>query len=233
VLALPLARRGEAARVRSGDPGDEDRCVRILLADGHDFFRKSIAETLKIGLANAEVVGEARSGPETLSAARRLKPDVVVLDLELPPSGAREIIKGLAEASPASRTVVLSMRGDPGLADQFVRLGAAYVAKSVAPSQLLSAVSGAVRGQRSVVLSVPQGKAEGTKTPLARRLSKRKLEVLRLAACGMSNRQVADTLHICESTVKRHLVNIYSELGVNSRQEAAEVALAEGLLLGT
>lgn len=228
-VTLPLARRGDrrGSEVSAGSPS-----LTVLLADGHDRFRKSVAEVLTAGPTNMRVVGEARSDAEAVVFARREEPDVVLLDLEIPLTGAKGTIHRLMEASPASKVVVLAMYEDTGLADELLTLGAsAYVVKGASREELLSAIRAAVSEEKSVVLSVPRAKPKRLKVPLKERLSERQLEILTLAARGMSNRRIANNLHISEATVKRHLANIYAKLQVSSRKEAAEKALAEGLAL--
>lgn len=228
-VTLPLARRDYrrgAEVVAVNDP------ITVLLADGHEHFRKSVAEVLKAGTTNVRVEGEARNDSETVDLARRNNPDVVLLDLEIPLTGAKGLVYRLAEASPTSKVVVLAMYEDTGLADELLVSGAsAYVVKGASREQLLSAIRAAKRGEKSIVLSVPRSKPKRLKVPLKERLSARQLEILTLAARGMSNRKIASTLHISEATVKRHLANIYAKLQVSSRNEAAEKALAEGLAL--
>lgn len=228
-VTLPLARRDyrRGAEVVAGDDP-----ITVLLADGHEHFRKSIAEVLKAGTTNVRIEGEAKNDSETVDLARRKEPDVVLLDLEIPLTGAKGLVYRLAEASPTSKVVVLAMYEDAGLADELLVSGAsAYVVKGASRDELLSAIRAAKRGEKSIVLSVSRSKPKRLKVPLEERLSARQLEILTLAARGMSNRKIAGTLHISEATVKRHLANIYAKLQVSSRNEAAEKGLAEGLAL--
>ncbi len=206
----------------------DKRPVTALLADDHTLFRRGLAEMLSTD-EDITVVAEAENGAEAVSRARIEKPDVVILDIEMPVMGAEEAIGHLQKLSPQPKIIVVTMYDTARLMRKFAQLGAdAYLSKSVSLPELLAAVHAVARGRR-----------EGDRPPppeilyrIERRgeapLSDRELEVLLQAARGASNNQVAQTLHLSEATVKRHLANIYAKLEVSSRGEATRRALSEG-----
>lgn len=206
------------------------RPIKVLIADDHTMFRQGLGEMLSTD-GEVEVIGEAENGVEAISQARAKEPDVVVLDVEMPVMGAHETLERLLGISPAPRVVIVTMFEDPRLVRELLRKGAsAYLVKSASLQELLSAVHAAAEGpqEENVTLSVPRGVMERAEKGAGSELSGRELEVLLLAARGLSNRQAATVLQLSEATIKRHLANIYSKLDVASRGEASRKALAEG-----
>jgi DNA-binding NarL/FixJ family response regulator len=183
---------------------------------------------------DVEVVGDADNGAHAIDLAKETCPDVVIMEVEQQPDAAATEIRGILKASPASRIVVLTVYQDPRRVGQMVGLGtSSYVHKSATVDDLLGAVRKATQdspqGERDyAVVGMDErllgqvSKAEGSG------LSARELELLVLVARGLSNVQVASSLHLSEATVKRHLANIYEKIGVRSRTEATSKALAEG-----
>lgn len=202
--------------------------IRVVLADDHKMFRQGVREMLATG-GDVEVVGEAANGEEAVALARRLRPDVLLLDVEMPVMGAKETMDRLfAELESPPRIVVVTMHDEPRLVRDLLARGAsAYLTKSASLQELLSAVRSAASGKGGDALVVPQEVLDSLGNQ-ADSLSDRELEVLLQAARGMSNRQIAGSLHLSEATVKRHLANIYPKLGVVSRTEAVKVALSSG-----
>jgi len=202
--------------------------IRVVLADDHKMFREGVREMLATD-EGIEVVGEAENGEEAVALAKRLHPDVMLLDVEMPVMGAQGAMDRLfGELSPPPRVVVVTMHDDPRLVRDLLARGAsAYLTKSASLQELLSAVRSAAAGTGGDALVVPHEVLDrlGDEADI---LSDRELEVLLQAARGMSNRQIAGSLHLSEATVKRHLANIYPKLGVVSRTEAVRVALSNG-----
>lgn len=224
-LEIPLA-RGAAREGRAARPAGD--FARVVLADGHDLFRRGISEMLAADEESMEVVGEAANDDEAVEVTAKEKPDLLLLDLDLPVLGAREVIKRVAVASPDTRVIVLAVSGDSALAHEFLSLGAsAYMVKGASREEMVATIHAAARGENSIILSVPHSKPSSSPS-VDGRLSRRQVEVLRLAARGMSNKQISLSLHISERTVKRHLADIYAGLGVGSRREAVEKLLAAG-----
>jgi DNA-binding NarL/FixJ family response regulator len=204
--------------------------VRVVLADDHTMFREGIASVLTSRGGEVEVVGKSRHGRDAVALVERLKPDVVITQVEHHLKRAEEILAAMRLASPNSRIVVLTMFDDLHYVRALSRLGIdAYVHKSSSIEELLATVSALSRNPEgdNVVISMPRGSLERIGDGHESALSDRELEVIVLVARGFSNRQVATQLHISEATIKRHLANIYQKIGVGSRGDAVRTALAQ------
>lgn len=207
-----------------------DGPIRVLLADDHALFRDGLAEIFAAE-EGMEIVGEAENGQEAIAVAERERPDVVLLDVEMPVMGAEEALGRILHASPSSRVLVLTMYDDPRLVRNLLTLGAhAYIVKNATREELISAVRTINRSHDRVILSVSRNTADRLEGKEKEKLSGRELELLLLVSRAMSNRQIAAHLHISEGTVKRHLTNIYAKLGVSSRTDATKKALSSGLI---
>jgi DNA-binding NarL/FixJ family response regulator len=213
----------------------EERPIRVLLADDHTMFRQGLKEMLTTD-EGIEVVGEAENGEETLELAGEMLPDVLILDVDMPVMGAREVLERLVRISPMPRVVIATMYDDPRLVRELLGLGAsAYLVKSASLEELLAAVHAAAKDPEepqyeNVVLVLPRETLEKVESGTDDKFSARELEILLLVARGMSNRQIAQALMLSEATVKRHLANLYPKMGVNSRGEATRKALLEGYI---
>ncbi|HLL56815.1 MAG TPA: response regulator transcription factor [Rubrobacteraceae bacterium] len=208
--------------------------IRVVLADDHTMFRQGIKEMLATD-SGIEVVGEAENGAEAVDLARKTSPDVVILDVEMPVMGAREAMDLLLRISPPPRIVVVTMHDDPRLVRELLGRGAsAYLVKSASLEELLTAVRAAAETpaephDENVVMVVPREVFErAERLTQEGGISARELEILLLAARGLSNRQIAARVNLAESTVKRHLANTYNKMNVRSRGEATTKALSEG-----
>jgi DNA-binding NarL/FixJ family response regulator len=205
-----------------------DKRIRVLLADDHAMFRQGIKEMLSTD-ERIEVVGEAQNGREAVALAEELRPDVVILDVEMPVMGAKQAMERMLENSPPPRVVIVTMYDDPRLVRELIGLGAvAYLVKSATMEELHTAVhtaaNSAIGPDKDVIVAPPKAfknlaEADG--------LSERELEVLLMVARGMSNQQIAVSLHLSEATIKRHLANIYPRIVVSSRGEAVRKALSK------
>lgn len=208
---------------------EEDE-IKVLLVDDHALFREGVIEIFAVE-EGVRVVGEAENGLEAITLASREKPDVVLLDVEMPVMGAEGAIEGIRRTSPASKILVLTMHDEPRLVRRLLGLGAdAYIVKSASREALLAAVRTVHETEDRVVLSVSRSTANRLEGSERDTLSIRELEVLLLVARAMSNSQIATHLQISEATIKRHLTNIYAKLGVVSRADAAKKALESGLI---
>jgi len=204
--------------------------IKVLLVDDHALFREGVVEIIAAE-DHMKVVGEAENGSEAIALAGRERPNVVLLDVEMPVMGAEGAIEGIRRVSPDSKVLVLTMHDEPRLVRRLLGLGAdAYIVKSASREALLAAVRTVHGTEDRVVLSVSRSTASRLEGSERDNLSVRELEVLLLVARAMSNSQIASHLHISEATIKRHLTNIYAKLGVASRADAAKKALESGLI---
>lgn len=204
--------------------------ISVLLVDDHALFRAGVAEIFATE-DDLRVVGEAEHGEEAVALAQRTKPDVVLLDVEMPGLGTEETLRRMLRASPSSKVVVLTSHDEPRLVRSLLAIGArAYVIKRATREELLATIRTVERDADRVVLSVSRDTLKKLVGRYKGPLSSRELEVLTLVSGGMRNAQIASQLYISEGTVKRHLTNIYTKLGVASRIDAVNKAIAAGLV---
>ena len=203
--------------------------IRVLLADDHALFRRGIA-TLLSSYGGLEIVDEVPNDEEALRLAQVEKPDVVIMQVQMPFERAQESLLKMREISPSPKVVIVTMFEEPRYIRELMKLGAsAYLLKSVSIEHLIGAVRAAVfdpEGQ-NVVVGLPRELLEEAENGSEGILSAREMEILLLVARGLSNRQVASALILSEATVKRHLANTYPKMGVSSRGEAVRRALME------
>ena len=205
----------------------------MLLADDHALVRQGMAEMLSSD-PGIEVVAQAADGREAVNLARKEKPDVVVLDVEMPVMGGQVALRKLLALWPPPQVVIVTVFADESHVRELLALGAsAYLSKNASMGDLISTVRSVAPGDREgqneddVILFVPRT-AFDKDAPEESSLSDREAEILLLAARALSNREIAESLHLSETTVKRHLSNVYEKLGVSTRAEASRKALSEG-----
>jgi NarL family two-component system response regulator LiaR len=208
--------------------------IRILLVDDHAIVRKGLRALLSTE-GDLEVVGEASNGVEALTAARLLAPDVILMDLMMPEMDGIEATRQIKVALPGAHVLVLTSFAADDKVFPAIKAGAlGYLLKDSGPEELLKAIRGVYRGEpslepsiaRKLLLELSQpAKAPPTVDPL----TERELEVLRLIAQGLSNKDIAEQLVVAEWTVRTHVSNILSKLHLASRTQAALYALKAGL----
>ncbi len=191
--------------------------------------------------SDMEVIGEAADGKEAIEQAKRLRPDVVLLDLSMPDLGGLSALGVIREKVPESKVLVLTMHDDEGYLGRVLGAGGSgYVVKKAADMELLSAIRAVTRGELYVHSSLTKALVEGT---LGRReeaeggasdrfeeLSDREKEVLRLLARGYTNQQIADTLFLSVKTIETYRARLMEKLGFRTRAELVHYALQKGLL---
>ena len=207
----------------------ENRATTVLLADDHTMFREGMAKLLT-AYGGLEVVGETANDDGAVALARETKPDVVVMEARVPFEEAAGFLDEMRRVEPRPKVIIVTMFDDPTMMRDFLRLGVSgYVLKSSSTTQLVSAIRAAALApeEGNVVLGMPRTMLEEAGGRPDSPLSVRELEILLLAARGLSNRQIAARVNLTEGTVKRHLSNSYHKLGVGSRGEAARKALQQ------
>jgi DNA-binding NarL/FixJ family response regulator len=195
--------------------------IRVLVVDDHRLVRAGLI-TLLGAAADIEVAGEAADGADGVAVARDVKPDVVLMDLSMPVlDGVGATRRLLAEVPEAKVLALTSFSDRQRVADMIAAGATGYLLKDCAPDELLAAVRAAAAGHAPFDPRVA-GALLPDRTPApAQELSARELDVLRLAAQGMANKQIARKLGISESTVKVHLGSVFRRIGVTDRTSAA------------
>jgi DNA-binding NarL/FixJ family response regulator len=225
---------GPAGASGPADVARPARSIRVVVADDHTLFREGVRQLLQTR-ADIEVVGEGATGDEAMSLVRLHRPDVLLLDVEMPGPGVTAVVDSLLRTHPDVAVVVLTMHHTTGLVHELVDRGVTgYLSKSVRRDELIAAVESAARQRTdNVVVSLPRGMMQGLNqvTP-EKMLSPRETEVVQLLADALSNAQIATRLHISQGTVKRHLTNIYAKLDATSRVDAIRRAAAAGVIPG-
>ncbi|MCY7341553.1 MAG: response regulator transcription factor [Pseudonocardia sp.] len=204
--------------------------ARVMVVDDHPVVRDGVALLLR-GEPALIVVGAAESGRAALERAPGLRPDLVLLDLRLPDMLAPEVVAGLREVVPAARVVVFTAHGDHHGVQAALDAGAhGALLKDAAATDLVAALRRVLRGERvSDPRMVPS--EAGTTAALARSgLTRREYEVLRLAAQGRTNPEIAETTGLARNTVKTYLQSALHKLGARNRVEAIGKASEAGLL---
>ena len=210
--------------------------IRILIADDHAVVRSGV-RALLAGDPELEFVGEAGDGEETLRLAATLHPDLVLLDISMPPGSGIAIARRLKEADPKLTVLFLTMHEDEALMHEALRAGAAgYVIKRAEESEILQAIHAAMRGDIYVhpamtraLLSQP-ATMDSRRGPSVEALTPREVDVLRLLARGNTNRQIAELLGLSMRTVENHRANLQGKLGLSSRVELVSYAEEHRLL---
>ncbi len=206
--------------------------IRVMLVDDHAVVRSGLSAFLSI-CESLELVGEACDGREALACYRKLRPDVILMDLVMPGMNGVEATRAIREQSPEVHILALSSFGDQDLVRQALEAGAiGYLLKDIAPEELQEAIHSAHRGY-------PTLSPEATKALLpnaspaqepASNLTEREREVLTLMVAGKTNKEIAQELFISLSTVKFHISSILSKFRVSSRTEAVALALQNKLV---
>jgi DNA-binding NarL/FixJ family response regulator len=204
-----------------------DRPIRVLLADDHTMFRQGLAGILA-SYRGMEIVAEVPNDREALKLARELSADVVIMQVQMPFERAIETLKAMRSFDDPPKVVIVTMFESPRYVRRLTGVGAnAYLLKSSSSEHLVAAIRAAVLDPKSenAVVGMPRSMLEGTQEGVESVISSRELEILLLAARGLSNHQIASSLTLSEATVKRHLANIYPKMGVSSRGKASREAL--------
>jgi DNA-binding NarL/FixJ family response regulator len=211
--------------------------IRVMVVDDHPMWRAGVARDL--AEAGYEVVATTGEGGQAVRIAAATRPDVVVLDLQLPDISGVEVIQGLRAALPEVRVLMLSASGEQQSVLDAVKAGATgYLLKSAAPAEFLAAVARAAAGEAvftpglaGLVLGEYRrlAAAPATADPGAPALTERETEVLRLVAKGLSYRDIAERLGVSHRTVQNHVQNTLGKLQLHNRVELTRYAIEQGL----
>lgn len=201
--------------------------IRVMIADDHPMMREGIAATL-LAQGGVEIVGIAADGAQAVAQFARYRPDVTLIDLQMPVMDGLQAILAIRALHPDARIVVLTtFSGDARVAGALKAGAAAYLLKDVAGDELAQTVRRVYKGA-SVIARVAQQEIDGHAA--ADKLSGRELEVLQLVSRGNSNRAIGLLLEISEPTVKTHMSAVLVKLGASDRTHAVTLAIRRGYL---
>jgi DNA-binding NarL/FixJ family response regulator len=206
--------------------------IRVLLVDDHAVFCDALTAVLRLE-PDIEVVGRGGSVREAVEAARELRPDVVLLDVHMPDGSGVDATATIKKERPQTQVVILTSDEDESVLGAAVNAGVTgYLSKHEAAPQVLQAVRSAARGEALIAPYMLARLLEGVERPAAplpiTPLTPRELNVLTELAAGQDNEAIARTLRMSPNTVRTHVQNILSELGVHSKLEAVAMAIRKG-----
>jgi NarL family two-component system response regulator LiaR len=210
--------------------------INVLLAEDHVITRQGIRRLIE-DEKGVKVIGEASDGEEAVQMTTDLKPDIIIMDIAMPKLNGIEATRQIKLISPRTAVLILSAYDDDEYVFALLKVGAAgYLLKNVSGDELTRAIRAVYKGEpvldpivaRKVMnyFKLP-GKARGLERP-SEHLSNRETDILKLAAKGMTNKDIADKLHLSNRTVEGHLRTIFNKLGVGSRTEAVLYGLRKG-----
>jgi len=212
--------------------------IRVIIAEDHAVVREGTRQLLERE-DDIEVAGEAPNGAEAVALVERVNPDVAIMDISMPVMGGIEATKRIKEARPGTAVLILTAYDDDQYVFALLGAGAAgYLLKDVPSAEVVRAVRAVHAGEpvlhpaiarKLLARFASEGQVEQPREGGAP-LTDRERDILRLAACGMSNSRIADRLAVSARTVQAHLTHIFDKLGVGSRTEAVIVGLRRGVL---
>ena len=214
--------------------------IRVLIADDQPLYRRGLEVVLHTE-ENIEVVGEAENGEEAIAKAEELAPDVVLMDVRMPRINGIEATQAIRDRVPTTKILMLTVSDEDSDLYEAIKAGASgYLLKEVSVEEVADSIRAVMQGESKITpsmasklineFSAMSKRADERQRLPAPALTARELEVLKLVAKGMSNREIADELFISENTVKNHVRNILEKLHLHSRMEAVMYALREKLL---
>jgi len=207
----------------SGDPSS----IRILAVDDHQLIRVGIA-TLLLPESDMKLVGEAANGREAIAKFRECRPDVTLMDLQMPEMSGFDAIIGIRDEFPGARIIVLTTYAGDVQAVRAMKAGAqGYLLKNLLHKELLQTIRAVHAGRKAMAPDVAAQLAEHTGEEV---LTPKEIDVLRLIAAGNANKEIAVQLSITEETVKSRVKNILDKLGANDRTHAVTIGVKRGII---
>ena len=216
--------------------------IRVLLVDDHALFREGLAAVIS-SQPNMEIVGNANDGLEAVIKAQELKPDLILMDIQMPTMDGLESTRQIKQILPDTTIVVLTVRDDDVKLFEALKSGAqGYLLKDIRSHKMVEMLQSAIKGEAAITPSLAgRVLAEFRRMSLHQAdslntvrddnsLTERELEVLSLVAKGASDKEVAEKLVVSLNTVKTHIRSILAKLRVDSRKEAAKLAHSKGLV---
>jgi two-component system response regulator DevR len=212
---------------------DTNGTIHVLLADDHDLVRQGLKAALR-GHSEFSVVAEARDGQEAVREAKRTNPDLVVMDVRMPKLNGIEACREIRSAVPGANVLMLTSYSDEEAVMQAIVAGASgFLLKDVQTNDLIAAMRIVGRGGKTldpassaaVIEQIRRGNIVTEEDRLAAQLTERELKILDLIAEGLTNREIGEQLYLSEKTVKHHVSDILSKLGMTRRVEAAGFAI--------
>ncbi len=207
--------------------------IRVLLVDDHMVMRQGTRAFLATA-ADIEIVAETGRGEEALALARRLRPDVVLLDIRLHQSNGIDVARALRRELPAIKVLVLSTYNYEAYVRALVAIGVhGYLLKTASDTELIEGVRAVHRGEQALSAEVASQLTTPRRSGIAttRALSAREREVIMLVAEGASNKEIGQQLHLKETTIESYLSNIMGKLGARSRTDAIKIAVQQGIIV--
>jgi DNA-binding NarL/FixJ family response regulator len=210
--------------------------IKILIADDHHVVRRGLVFFLKTQ-KDIEIIGEAKNGQEAVEMTKKLSPDIVLMDLDMPVMDGIEATKQIKASMPEMRIMILTSFSDQDHVIPAIEAGASgYQLKDIEPDELVRSIKRILAGENQLhpkatthLLSHLSNKNRDAKSPTDE-LTKRELEVLLEIAKGKSNKEIASALYITEKTVKTHVSNVLAKLDLQDRTQAALFAVKNGLI---
>ena len=203
--------------------------ITVLTVDDHPLLRSGIAAVIQ-GEEDILLVGEATNGQEAIDAYRTHRPDITLMDLQMPVMNGIEAILAIRREFPAARFVVFTTYNGDAQALRALKAGASgYLLKGMLREELVNTIRNTYAGRRCIPPEIAAGLAEHVADDA---LTEREIEVLRKVAAGTSNKIIAMELAVSEATVKTHMKSILSKLGANDRTHAVTIAMKRGFIDG-
>ena len=204
-----------------------DQRISILCVDDHPMFRAGIVYVIE-NQPDMELVGLAATGAEAIALARKLAPDVTLMDLRLPDMSGIAAVSAIRQHQPEARIVILTtFEGDAEVQRSLAAGARAYVLKSTSPEELVNIIRQVNSGKRYLPAQIA---AELAQRVTDDAISEREVAVLRLIAEGNRNKEIAEKLNIAEDTVKSHIKRIMDKLGARDRTHAVSIAVQRGII---